>query len=130
MQDNKRECYTADPYYYGILKIFAKENRQHQTAEESLLWENLRGNRIGLPFRRQHIIGKYIADFVCLKKKLIVEVDGGYHSQKEQLLNDFMRTDQLVKWGFKVIRIKNEEINTNLSGVLDYIFDNISRKDY
>lgn len=115
--------FSADPGYYGILKIYAKENRQYQTPQESVLWQYLRQNKLGLPFRRQHIIGKYIADLVCLKRKLIVEVDGGYHSQYDQMIRDYWRTDDLKKMGFNVI--KNEDIDMNLSCVLDYIFDNL-----
>ena len=71
---------TADPFYYGLLKGYAAENRKFQTDEERLLWRCLSTNKLDLHFRRQHIIGCYIADLVCLKRKLIIEVDGGYHS--------------------------------------------------
>lgn len=127
MEEDKRLCYTADPGYYGILKIYAKENKQYQTPQESILWQYLRQNKLGLPFRRQHIIGKYIADFVCLKKMLVVEVDGGYHAQNDQIIKDLWRTEHLERMGFKVIRVKNEDIETNLSNVLDYIFNNIAK---
>ena len=67
---------TSDPSYYGLLKVYASENKKYQTEAEKMLWLHLRGNKLGLHFRRQHIIGCYIADFVCLKKKIIIEVDG------------------------------------------------------
>ncbi len=110
---------TADPFYYGLLKGYAAENRKFQTDEERLLWRCLSTNKLGLHFRRQHIIGCYIADFVCLKRKLIIEVDGGYHSQKEQTVKDCYRTEDLERMGFKVLRFRNEEIDTNISLVLD-----------
>ena len=84
-------------------------------------------NKIGLHFRRQHIIGCYIADFVCLKKSLIIEVDGGYHSQEKQIINDYLRTQDLERMGFKVMRFSNEEIMTNISNVLDTIFNEIAK---
>jgi len=120
----------ANPLYYDLLKKWAKENRQFQTMEESVLWDNLRTNQLGLHFRRQHIIGCYIADFVCLTANLIVEVDGGYHSQNEQQIQDYYRTEDLNQMGFRVIRFKNEEIISNLSSVLDTIFNYIARKEF
>lgn len=116
---------TADPMYYGLLKEFARKNRRFQTDAEHLLWEHLSKSKLGLPFRRQHIIGCYIADFVCIKRKLIVEVDGGYHAQYEQQIKDYWRTEDLQKRGFRVIRFKNEDIHSKLSEVLDEIFNNL-----
>lgn len=118
--------FTANPLYYGLLKKFAAENRNFQTEAEKLLWYHLSGNKIGLHFRRQHIIGCYIADFVCLKRNLIIEVDGGYHSQEDQVIHDYLRTQDLEKMGFSVMRFTNEEIMMNLSTVLDTIFNKIA----
>jgi len=123
----KNHSFTAHPAYYGLLKVFADENRNHQTEAERLLWFHISKNKIGLHFRRQHIVGCYIADFVCLKRSLIIEVDGGYHSQHEQVINDYLRTQDLEKMGFKVMRFANEEIMTNLSEVLDIIFNEIAK---
>jgi len=117
---------SADPFYYGLLKDFAKKNRSFQTEAEQLLWYHLAKNKLGLHFRRQHIIGCYIADFVCLKAKVIVEVDGGYHSQAEQEIKDYYRTEDLNRLGFRVIRFKNEDIYQDISSVLDEIFNNIA----
>lgn len=119
---------TADSFYYGLLKEYAKENKRFQTEAETMLWRQLRTNSLGLHFRRQHIIGRYIADFVCIATKLIIEIDGGYHSQKEQEIQDYYRTEDLNKMGFKVIRFRNEDIYNNLSSVLDQIFNNIASK--
>lgn len=115
----------ADPYYYGLLKDYAKENRNNQTEAEKLLWYHLSNNGLGIHFRRQHIIGCYIADFVCLKRRLIVEIDGGYHAQEEQQIMDYLRTAELEKLGFRVIRLKNDEIFQDISKSLDIIFDNL-----
>ena len=118
---------TSDPSYYGLLKVYASENKKYQTEAEKMLWLHLRGNKLGLHFRRQHIIGCYIADFVCLKKKIIIEVDGGYHSQPVQAIKDYYRTEQLESLGFKVLRFKNEDIFSNVVFVLDQIFNEIAR---
>ena len=118
---------TADPFYYGMLREYAAENRKFQTDAERMLWRCLSTNKLGIHFRRQHIIGCYIADFVCLRKRLIIEVDGGYHSQKKQTVKDYYRTEDLERMGFKVLRFRNEEIETNISLVLDQIFNKLSK---
>lgn len=117
---------TANPLYYELLKGFAHKNRYNQTEAEQELWYHLSGNQLGLHFRRQHIIGCYIADFVCIRRKLIIEIDGGYHSQEEQIIKDYLRTEDLNKMGFEVMRFTNDEIYSNLSEVLDKIFNYIS----
>lgn len=119
---------TADPMYYGLLKVFAQENRAHQTEAERCLWECLRSGNEGYRFKRQHIIGRYIADFICIEAKLIIEVDGGYHCQKEQMEKDFYRTEELEKLGFKIIRFNNDEIIGNIDEVVETIINNIERK--
>ena len=118
---------TSDPSYYGLLKVYASENKKYQTEAEKMLWLHLRGNKLGPHFRRQHIIGCYIADFVCLKKKIIIEVDGGYHSQYAQAIKDYYRTEKLESLGFKVLRFRNEDIFSNVVFVLDQIFNAIAR---
>lgn len=88
----KRKHETADCANYELLKAFAKRSRTHSTQAESKLWEALRGNQLGCKFRRQHIIGNYIADFACIRFKLVIEIDGGYHLQGNQPLMDAERT--------------------------------------
>ena len=99
-----------------------------QTEAEDLLWHHLSGNKLGLHFRRQHIIGCYIADFVCLRAMTIIEVDGGYHLQYNQEIKDYWRTEDLNKMGFEVIRFNNEDIYSNLTTVLDTIFNTIVQR--
>ena len=79
---------TADSLAYTTVEDNAIENRKKMTVAEQALWEQLRSNKLGVHFRRQHVIGMYIADFVSLKNHLIIEVDGEYHSTPEQLLLD------------------------------------------
>ena len=97
------------------------------TEAESLLWEALRNNIQGYKFRRQHPIADYIADFVCLSNKLIIEVDGGYHDTEEQKADDRLRTDILNKLGFRVIRFKNEEVTTNPKEVISLIKEELNK---
>ena len=118
---NKALFQTADCAVYGKLKDFAEENRKHPTQAESILWEYLRGKQLGCAFRRQHIIGQYIADFICLEKNLIIEVDGGYHQLPEQQTSDEERTNWLNSQGLIVLRFTNEEIISNTEQVLNKI---------
>jgi very-short-patch-repair endonuclease len=112
---------TASPDRYLLLKEFAHKNKQFATEAESLMWEHLRARQLAVKFNRQHIIGDYIVDFVCIEKKLIIEVDGGYHSEYEQIEKDEFRTQRLNELGFSVIRFKNEEVLGDISNVLKKI---------
>lgn len=115
----------AEPVMYGLLKQFVKENRRHETQAESVLWSFLRDNQLGVHFRRQHIIGPFIADFACLPQRLIVELDGEYHQLPTQQLSDEERTKWLESKGFKVIRFTNEEVIGNLENTLSVIKEHI-----
>ena len=100
----------------------AKYNRQHQTAAEEKLWNELRNRKLaGFKFRRQHPIEAYIPDFVCLEKKLVVEVDGGYHDNDEQMKIDELRTKTLAKNNFHLVRFTNEQVLYNTEWVLEEI---------
>lgn len=116
---------TADPILYKLLKDFAKRLRQNPTDAEKVLWEYLKGNQLGQPFRKQHIIGEFIADFVCLPAHLIVEADGGYHQLPEQQVDDETRTQWLNEQGFRVIRFTNEQILFDTDKVVEEIKKNI-----
>ncbi len=117
---------TAAPDRYEILRDFAKKNRREMTESEEVLWNALRKEIQGYKFRRQHPIGDYIADFVCLPKKLVVEVDGGYHEIPQQQLDDEARTLFLESKGYTVIRFKNEEVGDNLREVILKIKEKLS----
>ena len=99
------------------------------TEAESAMWECLRGNQLGFQFRRQHPIYGYIPDFVCLKKRLVVEIDGGYHYIGDQPLSDEERTKYLNQYGFEVIRFTNEEVLSNIDNVLTEIKRVMNNKD-
>ena len=91
---------TASPYGYDLLKAFARENRKNPTLAEQVLWNHLRNKTLGVKFLRQHIIGDYIVDFVSPESMLIIEVDGAYHSEREQQYNDEVRANVLKRTGF------------------------------
>ena len=100
----------------------AKYNRQHPTAAEEKLWDELRNRKLaGYKFRRQHPIEAFIPDFVCLEKKLVVEVDGPYHDEQEQKKADEKRTQVLNKNNYRLIRFTNEEVLNKTEWVLQEI---------
>ncbi len=104
---------------WKTVSMYAKENRQNSTEAEDRLWQELRNRKIGnCKFRRQHPIEGYIPDFVCLEKKLVVEVDGDYHNEEEQKKLDEARTKILSKNGFRLIRFANEEVLNQMPMVL------------
>jgi very-short-patch-repair endonuclease len=102
------------------IKAFVKSLRKRSTDAESLLWKHLRAKRLkGLKFRRQEPIGKYIADFVCYEKQIIIEVDGGQHSIDKDRDNE--RDIWFKGEGFKVLRFWNNEVLTDTEAVLTAI---------
>ena len=111
----------ASPDRYNLLKEFAQKNKQFSTEAENLIWQYLRKNGLGVKFNRQYVIYDYIVDFICLEKKLIIEIDGGYHLQGEQPERDEERTAELMAQGFKVLRFSNEEVLCNIDSVLEQI---------
>ena len=121
---------TADPILYEKLKEFAEHNRLNPTPAELILWEHLKSKQLeNYKFRRQHIIGQYIADFVCLSEMLIIEVDGSIHQIPENQELDEIRTQWLNKQGFSVIRFLNDEIINDLKNVLDKIILKLKEHD-
>ena len=112
---------TANPLYYGLLKQYAEENRNNPTEAESVLWEALKGNGLGVKFRRQHIIEDFIVDFFCCERKLTIELDGGYHNRPEQMKSDVERTARLHELGYTELRFTNEEVTGNIDEVLHRI---------
>lgn len=115
------EYKTSSPDWYLLLKENARKNRMKMTEAEACLWEALRNIPRPYKFRRQHIIGDYIADFACLTKMLVIEIDGGYHTTDEQKHYDEMRTESLERMGFTVIRFTNEEVMSNRQNVIETI---------
>ena len=95
------------------------------TAAEDCLWQELKGSKLGVHFRRQHVIGTYIVDFVSLKNKLVIEVDGDYHLTPEQQLLDGERTEYLQRKGFRVIRFSNQQVLADTESVMSQIIKSL-----
>ena len=94
----------------------AGELRKELTPAEKKLWAYLRGDKLnGVNFRRQHAIGNYIVDFVSIKKKLIIELDGSQHLEQEAY--DIERTRYLESQGYKVVRFWNQDVMNDINGV-------------
>ena len=113
---------TANPLNYNLLKQFAFEMRNKPTDAERILWQELNNKKLdGYKFRRQHIIGNYIADFICLKENIIIEVDGLIHQLPENRVSDEERSQWLRSEGFDVVRFTNDEVIFKLDMVLQSI---------
>ncbi|WP_348688737.1 leucine--tRNA ligase [Zunongwangia profunda] len=108
----------------------AKENRNNPTEAEAALWSQLSNKQLeGYKFRQQHLIGDFIVDFVCLSKKLVIEVDGGIHKETKEY--DEERTKILADRGFEVLRFKNEEVLGDIDVILEQVSNNLAQlKDY
>jgi len=76
---------------------------------------------LGMEFLRQHIIGDYIVDFVSRHGGLVIEVDGGYHSEPQQQEDDVIREQDLERMGFHVMRFSNEEVLFDIDNVIEQI---------
>ena len=98
--------------------VVARRLRRDATNPERLLWYALQQNRFPWKFRRQHPIGRRIADFACPARKLVIELDGGQHANS---LADEMRTHELTRRGYRVIRFWNNDVIENIEGVLEVI---------
>ena len=117
---------TADPILYARLKEYAQKHGNQPTEAEAMLWNILSNKRLeGYKFRRQHIIGPFIGDFVCLEKNLIIEVDGSIHQLPENKISDRERTKWLNAQGYKVIRFSNDEVLASLEKTMDKILNEL-----
>ncbi|AKQ46342.1 hypothetical protein TH63_13055 [Rufibacter radiotolerans] len=108
---------------------FRKELRRNATAAEVILWQGLRNRSLRKrKFRRQHSIGNFIVDFICLEERLVIEVDGGSHQNIGTQRADEERDQWLKAQGFTVLRFTNEEIYQNVERVLWAIEDAFDQK--
>lgn len=106
----------------GYIYELCRKLRKEQTTAEKLLWDCLRARRLnGLKFRRQHPLGRYIADFYCAERRLVVELEGKVHDIKDQQEYDKIRRETIEAMGLTVLRFKNEEVLENIERVLAHI---------
>ena len=107
-------------YASAVLVSAAQDLRRNATSAERVLWQALKGRQLnGLRFRRQHPVGRFILDFYCSACKLVVEVDGGVHEARKE--GDASRTRELLDHGYRVLRVSNQEVLTDLRSVLERI---------
>ena len=113
----------------GINLRRARELRKSSTDAEHLLWKHLRAKRMnGLKFKRQQPIGKYIVDFICFEKRIVIELDGGQHAIRCD--KDKRRDSWLEGQTFRVLRFWNNDVLTNIHGVLQIILTACSETDH
>ncbi|WP_166583994.1 methylmalonyl-CoA mutase family protein [Mucilaginibacter agri] len=125
-QNNDRGYKTADTRIWEILKSNSRDNRKNQTEAENILWQQLRNSKTGYKIRRQHAVDGYIADFICLSKGLIIEVDGGYHDLTIE--QDEIRTAILKQECFEIIRFINDEVINDTENVVKQITETLNLK--
>jgi len=104
------------------LTPLARTLRREASGAERRLWQGLRRKQVGgFRFRRQVILGGFIADFACFEARMVVEVDGATHSTDEEMARDAARSAALTAQGFDVLRFTNDDVRRNLDGVLETI---------
>ena len=110
---------THYSYYDNRLKKYARENRKNATKAEACLWKYVlrKGQLDGLGFKRQRPVGRFIADFMCQRLNLIIEVDGITHEQEDVKKRDAWRQEWLESVGFRVVRFTNHEVLTEIDEV-------------
>ncbi len=119
---------TADKKAWPFIKEKMREGRHDPTKAEKLVWQNLRNKKTGHKIRRQHVIDTFIADFVCLNKRTVIEIDGGIHDNPYQKEHDESRTKRLKELGYSVIRFRNEEVFHDIGNVIDRIKEYLDSK--
>ena len=111
----------------SVSQALVRALRNNPTASERALWRRLRQRQfIGFKFRRQHPLGSYIVDFVCLEKKLVIEIDGSQHAE---CADDVERTSWLENRGFRVVRFWNNQVSSEIESVSMVIWDALSSEN-
>ena len=115
--------------YNKRLKPVAYKLRSSMTKAEACLWKyGLKGKKLGVIFKRQRPVGRYIVDFVCLELKIIIEVDGESHNHPEIYDNDIIRQKYLENLGFMVVRFTDEEVLKSINGVMIILEDMVKNR--
>ncbi len=107
-----RRYQPLSPRHAATIATHARCMRHSPSASESLLWSQLAGSRLGVAFRRQYVVGAFIADFAAPSRRLLVEVDGGWHHGRARA--DASRDAKLTRLGWRVLRIQAELVLGNL----------------
>jgi len=104
-----------------ILKDRRRELRLRSTKSEKILWEELRNNKLGVKFKRQHSVGGYILDFYCAAHKFVIELDGTSHDGPDQKEYDLIRDNFFKDLDYNVLRFNNKEVENNVMEVINKI---------
>ena len=107
-------------------KDYRRNLRKHQTLSESILWEELRNNQMGVKFRRQHSLGIYILDFYCSARKMAIEIDGKDHVDAQNKEKDFLRNKFLESMGITTLRFWSSQVERNIDEVMRIIEMNLT----
>lgn len=113
------------PNYSEALVPYARKLRRNMTDAERKLWSLVRGRQLGVKIRRQVPIGRYIVDFLCQEKKLIIELDGGQHYTPDGLKRDKARDEFLRGLGYTVLRISNIDMMKHADSVLEEVHSHL-----
>ena len=113
----------AEPFTFK----FANELRSQMTSYEKMMWDELKGKKLGYKFRRQHPYGKFILDFYCHRLRLSIEIDGGIHNSNQQKKYDEFRTKELKRCEITELRFTNDEIKDSLDSVMKKINKEIKK---
>jgi very-short-patch-repair endonuclease len=112
------------PYFYNKtpMRQWRRDLRRKSTRAEAIMWKELRSGKDNKQkFRRQYSVNGYVLDFYCPKSRLAIEVDGGYHDNRETKIYDLVRQEYIEDCGVKFLRFKNDEITNDLEFVLGKI---------
>jgi len=109
-------------YVAAYTLVRARTLRQRLTRAETILWSRLRQGIGGIRFRRQHPIGPYIADFACIRARLVIEVDGATHNSDAERRHDARRDAFLRSRSWQIVRVTNDDVYRSLDAVLDLIY--------
>jgi len=116
--DGESEWHSTPQQWQRVARR-AREMRHLMTPAEAKLWQHLRGAKLGVRFRRQHVLGPFVVDLYCSARKLIVEVDGPVHAGTTE--RDAERDAYLRSRGFRIVRFTNRDVATELERVLEAI---------
>ena len=116
---------TANKKLYEQLQIKAQEMRHSPTHAEAILWSAIDNKKLGVKFRRQHILNQFIVDFYCLEKNLVIEVDGEIHNDQKE--RDSERDSLLKTLDCQILRFKNQEVINDIDKITKEILLHISK---
>ena len=117
IEDDRIPRAKAPPGLWEKLKPLVRQKRHEPTPAENALWQCIRNRQLGMKFRRQHAIERFIVDFYCAEKGIIVEVDGAIHEYTVE--DDAIRQEYLQSLGLRVIRFTNDEVMHHMDVTLE-----------